>query len=140
MRTAKDILLNYWIGKSYPIDSYLIAYYKNLGGKLYIENKKQVVEVNAFLSEYRKKFIVARLLGYFFNDIFEVSLSEEDLKKPTYHIGKETSRFAIDLLIPPTFLNHLIFDKKISNIDALAELLAVSKSSLTYKLKRLNII
>lgn len=61
MREAKEVLLRYWKGKSYPIEPYIIAYYQNIevrlnpqmskdiGGKLYIENNKKVIEIKCFL-------------------------------------------------------------------------------------------
>lgn len=52
----------------------------------------------------------------------------------------EKSSFAIDLLIPSFVLNNLIFEEKIKYFDKLSILLDVSKSSLIYQVKRLNII
>lgn len=53
---------------------------------------------------------------------------------------KEANEFASELLIPNQILQFIISDKKITQIESLANIFNVSQSLIAIKLKQLNII
>lgn len=108
-----------------------------------------MIEVNPWLLPYKQKFTVAHLLGHFFleynnynilNNKFYIEDTEDNFKFSANKIETLANNFAAELLMPKEFIEHLIYNLKISNVNDIANELGVSRIALTYRLKTLKMI
>jgi len=156
---AAQILAKYWATREYPVDPYIIAYEndiqiinnpnlkdKDIAGKIYKKDNGQVaIEVNPWQTPYRQRFTVAHELGHYFlgHDLSD-GLNRVDtitnLSNPTDKIETQANSFAAELLMPREFIEHILYEQQISDIDKIADMLQVSRLALGYRLKNLGLI
>jgi len=156
MYTVDQILRAFW-NRVLPIDPQAIA--KMLGVEV-VENNRlgysgyfhfvpdeygnqvPTIEYNASENPQRVRFTIAHELGHFVNgdrdsrrdNNFSFSVGNRDPKEIA------ANKFAADLIMPKGVVEYLVFEKRMTEIEALARAFNVSVGAMYYRLVNLGLI
>lgn len=154
--TIDDFLLKNWGNKTFPVDPYLIAYQNNIEirfcpklklekfcqSKSYIENDNFIIEINPFVTTFQKKYLVAYHIGAYFyknnNQIKVLYDSEKNIQISDF--DNDLVDFVYKILAPKDFLNYIIFNLQISDLQTISEKMQLSTNFTTHALKKYKII
>lgn len=149
-RTASDVLKAHWDGLL-PVDPLAIAQAMGLrvercaldhSGHYSYNDGNPLIQFNADEPVVRQRFTLAHEIGHHVHGDLDAPRDTSEQFNASSRDPREVAanRFAAALLMPAAIVKHLVLEKNVTSLQALAKTFGVSTAAMEFRLKNIGLL